>query len=56
MDYEIKMGLYGTIQRMCLSLMIREKNDRQFDIFHKVEKMFRIDMTIQIRNKKQSGT
>ena len=40
---------------MCHSLMMREKLDRQLDIFHKVEKNAQDRHTIQMRNKKQLG-
>ena len=48
------MGLYSTIGRM-YPPEIREKVEMQLDIFHNAEKMFGMDMTIQVRNKKQSG-
>ena len=54
-DYEIKMGLYQTIQRMCPSPVVREKVDKQLDIFHNADLMFGMDMAIQMRKKKQPG-
>ena len=54
-DYEIKKGLYDTIERMCPSPKLREQVDKQLDIFTKAEMMFGINMAIQMRNKKQPG-
>ncbi|KAL5580609.1 hypothetical protein UlMin_013051 [Ulmus minor] len=51
--YEIKRGLYETIQKMCPSPLERESVDKQLDLFHNAESMFGIDMVIQMRNKKQ---
>ena len=48
------MELYSTIERMCPP-KIREKVDMQLDIFHNAEKMYGMDMAIQMRNKKQPG-
>ncbi|KAL5551082.1 hypothetical protein UlMin_001258 [Ulmus minor] len=53
--YEIKIGLYETIQKMCPSPLERESIDKQLDLFHNVESMFGMDMAIQMRNKKQLG-
>ncbi|KAL5544317.1 hypothetical protein UlMin_008101 [Ulmus minor] len=51
--YEIKRGLYETIQKMCPSLLERESIDKQLDLFHNAESMFGMYMAIQMRNKKQ---
>ena len=53
--YEIKRGLYETIQKMCQSPLERESIDKQLDLFHNAESMFGMDMAIQMRNKKQPG-
>ncbi|KAL7247108.1 hypothetical protein ACSBR2_002093 [Camellia fascicularis] len=52
-DYEIKKGLYETIESMCPTCKLREKVDRQLDMFHNAENMFGMEMAIQIRSKKQ---
>ncbi|KAL6967033.1 hypothetical protein U1Q18_032831 [Sarracenia purpurea var. burkii] len=47
-DYEIKMRLYDTIQRMCPTPALRAKVDRQLEAFHNAKKMFGIEMAIQM--------
>ncbi|KAL6996764.1 hypothetical protein U1Q18_006892, partial [Sarracenia purpurea var. burkii] len=54
-DYEIKMGLYDTIQRMCPTPALRAKVDRQLEAFHNAEKMFGMEMAIQMQSEKQPG-
>ena len=41
---------------MCPSPMVRERIDKQLNLFHNAENMFGIDMAVQMRHKKQPGT
>lgn len=52
-DYEIKKGLYETIEKMCSTSDLRAKVDKQLDSFHNAKSLFGIDMAKQMRDKKQ---
>ena len=54
-DFEIKKGLYETIEKMCSTPELRATVDRQLDMFHNAEKMFGMSMAIQMRDKKPPG-
>ena len=55
MDFEVKVGLYKTIEMMFPSIETRIKIDQQMEKFKSGEGLFGMSMAIATRDKKQPG-
>ena len=54
-DFEVKVGLYKTIEKMFPSIETRIKIDQQMEKFKRGEGLFGMNMAIATRDKKQLG-